>query len=240
MKNRKLQNRLKIALAAICMLSIGIISAQTTPGSDTSIGKGSAAALDGSGGHVKVVDNKGTIKYLQSNNGITTFTDDAPDGGVVTTWQLGGALTTDTNITTGDNEFKITLDSGDEFVLNGLIKETGTASDGTTIGSSGWTLLVRDEANGQVKKMLATDIVSGIRVEHTQSANASADVDITVTGLPSLTTATTMAKLFVYRNGAKLRSGTDFTAAEDKVTITYDAADLPMYKDDVVEIQYIK
>jgi len=58
--------------------------------------------------------------------------------------------------------------------------------------------------------------------------------------LPVLTAGTTLAKLYVYRNGAKLRSGTDFTATDDTVTITYSATDLPMYAGDVIEIQYIK
>lgn len=113
----------------------------------------------------------------------------------------------------------------------------------TAIGRAtptGYTLLVRDEANGQVKKILASDLVSGIRVEKTQGTNATADVDITVTGLPVLTAGTTMAKLFVFRNGAKLRPTVDFTTIADQVTIKYSAADLPMYTGDVIEIQYIK
>ena len=58
--------------------------------------------------------------------------------------------------------------------------------------------------------------------------------------MPVLTAATTFAKLFVYRNGAKLRSGVDFVATANTVTITYSASDLPMYSGDVVEVQYIK
>lgn len=137
---------------------------------------------------------------------------------------------------------------GNAFALNGLELVNGLttapSTDTTSLSDhgtgTGWTLLIRDEATGAVKKLKATDLVSGIRVEHTQTADASADVNIAVTGLPTLTAATTMAKLFVYRNGAKLRSGTDFTAAADQITITYSATDLPMYQNDVVEIQYIK
>jgi hypothetical protein len=43
---------------------------------------------------VKVVDNKGTIKYFQSNNGITQITNTTADK-TTTTWQLG-TLTEDT------------------------------------------------------------------------------------------------------------------------------------------------
>jgi hypothetical protein len=224
-------------MMAAVMLSASIGFAQTTTGN---IGKSANTALGTNGGSVKVVDNKGTIKYLQSNNGLTTFTDTAPDGGVVTTWQLGGTLTDATNIATGVNEFKITLDAGGTFVLNGALQETGIASDAGTIGASGWTLLTRDETTGQVKKLLASDLISGIRVEYTQGANATADVDIAVSGLPVLTTATTSAKLFVFRNGVKLRTGTDFVAILNQVTITYNATDLPMFGGDIIEIQYIK
>ncbi|OAZ04513.1 hypothetical protein [Flavobacterium succinicans] len=184
---------------------------------------------------VKVVDNKGTIKYFQSNNGITQIVNTTADA-TTTTWQLGGQLTNDTYIDA----------TGKVFGLDGLELETGPASTNATTGSihggagTGWTLLVRDEATGATKKLAAESLVSGIRVEHVQATNASANVDITVTGLPLLTAGSTEAKLFVYRNGIKLRTGTDFVASLDKVTITYSATDLPMYKDDIVEIQYIK
>jgi hypothetical protein len=100
--------------------------------------------------------------------------------------------------------------------------------------------------------MLLSDllIVDGIRVEYTQTGaggfvfdgagNATADVAITVAGLPVLTVGSTYAKLFVYRNGVKLRTISDFVATAGVVTIQYDAADMPMYNGDIVEIQYIK
>ena len=44
------------------------------------------------GGAIRVIDNKGTKKYLQVQNGITQVTNTQPDGGVITTWQLGGQL----------------------------------------------------------------------------------------------------------------------------------------------------
>ena len=232
-------NYIKLGIMALMIMAGTAIQAQQTSGS---VGKQAAATLGSSTGYVKVIDNKGTIKYLQSKNGITQFTDTAADGGVVTTWQLGGTLTEAVNITTGAQEFKLTLHDGTNqgtFVLDGVVQESGAAA-GTITATTGWTLLTRDQATGQVKKLLVTDLVSGIYKTHTQSANAAANVAITVTGLPVLTAATTNAKLFVYRNGAKLRSGTDFVAIADTVTITYSATDLPMYKDDVVEIQYIK
>ena len=231
-------NKLKTIGLGITLVMFSMqMSAQTTTGDLTPQGN---ANLGTTNTAVKVIDNKGTIKYLQVENGITSWTNTTPNGGVVTTWQLGGTLTSATNITTGANEFKITLDSGDEFVLENLVQETGVASDAVTIGTSGWTLLVRDEATGQIRKMLASDLVSGIRVEHTQASDASADVAITVTGLPVLTAGTTDAKLFVYRNGAKLRTAIDFVATANTVTINYSATDLPMYAGDEIEIQYIR
>ena len=216
-------NFLKFALCAIVTLGVNAVNAQST----TDVAKGVKA--------VKVIDNKGTIKYFQSNNGITQIVNTTADA-TTTTWQLGGQLTNDTYIDA----------TGKVFGLDGLALETGAASTNATTGSihgttgTGWTLLVRDEATGATKKLAAESLVSGIKVEYTQVANATANVDITVAGLPVLTAGTTEAKLFVFRNGIKLRSGTDFAATAGKVTITYNATDLPMYSADVVEIQYIK
>lgn len=193
---------------------------------------------DRAGEVIKLIDNKGTIKYLQSNNGITTITSTAANNKTTTTWQLGGALVDATKITTSATG-TFTID-GEEFNLGSTEVQSGDAATATDDLGSGYTLLTRDEGTGRVKKMLASDLVQGIRIEHTQVADASSDVAITVTGLPVLTVGTTYAKLFVYRNGAKLRAATDFVATAGTVTISYDASDLPMYAGDVIEIQYIK
>jgi hypothetical protein len=216
-------NFLKIALCATVMFCINAVNGQSL----VNVAKGVKA--------VKVVDNKGTIKYFQSNNGITQIVNTTNDV-TTTTWQLGGQLSDDTYIDA----------TGKVFGLDGLALETGAASTNATTGSihggagTGWTLLVRDEATGATKKLAAESLVSGIKVDYTQATNAAANVDITVAGLPVLTAGTTDAKLFVFRNGIKLRSGVDFAATAGKVTITYNATDLPMYAADVVEVQYIK
>lgn len=233
MKNKYLKG----GICALMMIAGTAMQAQTTSGADN------VAQSDKAGVSIKLIDNKGTIKYMQSNNGITTLTSTEAGNKTTTTWQLGGSLVDNTYI---DVEGKV-------FSLDGLKLETGTAAAtatnqtghdaGTTTtlsADTGWTLVVRDEASGELKKLLATDLVSGIRVEYPQLTDASADVAITVTGLPVLTAATTMAKLFVYRNGVKLRSVTDFTTAANTVTIIYSATDLPMYTGDIIEIQYIK
>ena len=216
-------NFLKIAFCATVMFCVNAVNAQSLTG----VAKGVKA--------VKVVDNKGTIKYFQSSNGITQIVNTTSDV-TTTTWQLGGQLTDDTYIDA----------TGKVFGLDGIALETGAASTNATTGSihggagTGWTLLVRDEATGATKKLAAESLVSGIKVDYTQVANAAANVDIAVAGLPVLTAGTTDAKLFVFRNGIKLRSAIDFAATAGKVTITYNATDLPMYADDIVEVQYIK
>jgi hypothetical protein len=228
-------NYLKVVIVGIAMVVVSNLKAQTTDNTKATLNKDS-----GDGISVKVVDNKGTIKYLQTNNGITSITSTSPGNKTTTTWQLGGTLTDNTYIDV----------NGNAFALNGIALvdlSTETASTNATSlsvsgngVSSGWTLLVRDEATGETKKLLATDLVSGIRVEYTQSVDATSDVVIPVVGLPTLTASTTIAKLFVYRNGIKLRSDTDFVATANTITINYDATDMPMYNGDIVEIQYIK
>lgn len=229
-----MRNKYLILAVLTLNLSIGIsVNAQTSDNTAATLNKDA-----GDGVSVKVIDNKGTIKYLQTNNGITSITSTSSGNKTTTTWQLGGTLTDDTYIDV----------NGNAFALNGIalidLSTEAASTDATTLSSNGtgtgWTLLVRDEATGETKKMLATDLVSGIRTEYTQSVDATADVAITVTGLPTLNAASTMAKLFVYRNGIKLRSGSDFEVTENTVTINYDATNLPMYKDDIIEIQYIK
>jgi len=190
---------------------------------------------------IKVIDNKGTIKYFQSNNGITQIVNSTTDK-TTTTWQLGGTLTADTYIDA----------SGKLFALDGIALETGLASTNavpgektkptipaTSIVGTGWTLLVRDEATGTTKKMQADNLITGILFEDVRTVNTDGTivVPIPVAGLPLLN-ANTEAKLFVFRNGAKLRIGTDFevvTLGEVQIK-----TGLPMYIGDVIEVQYLK
>lgn len=228
------RNFLKAAFFGLMMTVGASLNAQTT---DSESDNTKRDAADGE--VIKLVDNKGTIKYLQSNNGITTITSTQPGQKTTTTWQLGGELIEATTITTSANG-TFTID-GEEFNLQNTAAQAANAVAATDLaGATGYTLLTRDEATGQIQKMLATELVQGIRVEYNQASDASANVDIAVSGLPALDELTTMAKLFVFRNGTKLRAGTDFAVTEGQVSITYDATDLPMYSGDNIEIQYIK
>ena len=225
-------NYVKKSIFTLMMVAGLAIQAQTTSTTDAGLEKDA-----GDGVSVKLIDNKGTIKYLQTNNGITSITSTTAGSATTTTWQLGGALSDDTYIDVDGNVFAL---DGIELV-DTASSPSADATDQSDHGTgTGWTLLVRDEDTGAIKKLKASDLVSGIRIVHTQGADASDNVAITVQGLPVLTALTTFAKLFVYRNGAKLRSGVDFVATAYTVTITYSASDLPMYSGDVVEVQYIK
>ena len=226
---------LKLGVMAAFVLSANIGFAQQTTGS---VGKQDNATLESTGKSVRVIDNKGTIKYLQAKNGITMFTDLLPAGGVVTTWQLGGTLTEDVNITTGDKEFKIDASTG-SFIVDGITQETGTAATDIAAGTAGtWTLLTRDEETGEIKRMLASDIITAGREEFIIGANG--DTAITANGLA---VGTAINKVSVYRNGAKLRAGIDYTVtAVNTVTLNLGAPspyDWTTYAGDMIEVQWI-
>ena len=253
LKTSKMKNKyLKLGMMAAVMLSASIGFAQTDPadaGTDTGIRKNG-----GDGASVRVIDNKGTIKYLQTNNGITSITSTAPNNTTTTTWQLGGTLTSETNITTGDQDFKITLATPSitvggvttpatqgTFILDGVLQEFGNASDAATIGISGYTFLVRDEFTGQVKKMLATDLITGGQVLF--SIAADGDLLVPASGLAA---GTAIYKVSVYRNGNKLRGGTDYgVTAVDQITLNPDttvpatANSWDTLVGDVIEVQWV-
>lgn len=197
------------------------------------VGDGTAATQ----GSVRVIDNKGTIKYLQVKNGITQVTNTTPDKGIVTTWQLGGVLTDDTYIDA----------TGAKFALDGIklvdpavagMNASTDATDKSIHGTgTGLTLLVRNEATGETMKMKFSDLVNGGQT--VQTATAAANVTFTDLTLPA-----TVQKVWVYRNGAKLVAGTDYTLAGTTVTVNKaggtDPDDYAFIDGDKIEIQWIK
>lgn len=227
MKHRLLQHGL-IALA----FAVGTTAvAQSTDAAAAGLAKNA-----GDGVSVKIVDNKGTIKYLQTNNGITSITSTTSGSLTTTTWQLGGTLTDDTY-------FDV---DGKAFALDGLKLESGAASTDATSESAhgtgtGWTLVVRDEATGEFRKLLATNLVkSGYGTATAAAADETAgSITIPVTGIPALTG--NEGKISVYRNGAKLLHTTDFTVtAGTSVTITEVTGSWELYANDVFEVQWVK
>ena len=226
-------NYIKLGIMALMIMAGTAIQAQTTSTTDTGLSQGAGAGVS-----VKLIDNKGTIKYLQTNNGITSITSTTPGSATTTTWQLGGTLTDDTYINV----------DGNAFTLNGieLVDGTTTAaatstsafdqSDNGVTNGSGWTLLIRDEATGKTQKMLATDLVQSGSVTVTAvAADETAGLRaITAAGVP-----TTSSKVWVYRNGAKLAT-TDYAITTGVVTVTEVASSWDLYTGDVFEVQWIK
>ena len=226
-------NYLKGGIFALMMTAGIALQAQTTVGTDAGLVKDA-----GDGVSVKLIDNKGTIKYLQTNNGITSITSTTAGSATTTTWQLGGTLTDDTYFDVDGNAFAL---DGIELVD---ITTSAASTDATTLSDhgtgTGWTILVRDEATGATKKLLATDLIqAGWTSDTVDAAEETAGaIVITAVGIP--TTAGSTGKIWVYRNGAKLINATDFVVTADTVTITEVAASWDLYTDDFFEVQWVK
>lgn len=230
MKKRTLKT-----VITLLIINLGYaLQAQTTDATATTLQKDA-----GDGVSIRVVDNKGTIKYLQTNNGITSITSTSSGNRTVTTWQLGGTLTDSTYIDVSNRIFALdgiklinpatTAASTDAISL--------TTKDSATKGT-GWTVLIRDETTGETQKILATDLIAVGRVEYTIATDD--ETAITVTGLAA---GTAIGKISVYRNGAKLRAGVDYTlSAEDTITLDTSAAapnNWTTYVGDIIEVQWI-
>ena len=261
-------NYLKLGMIAALMLSVSIGYAQeittditkqagttlggaTTPTAATAGANAFTAPTSGvptDAGHVRVIDNKGTIKFLQVANGLTQLTNTAPNGGVVTTWQLGGQLVSNTEIDFNGNVFSfnnvLQVDTSD--TTNGVPATTFTTAKGA--GNSGWALLVRDESTGEVKKLAAADLIVSGQTMFTVGANGDTAFVVTA-GTPALAGAQiplpNFSKVWVYRNGAKLIANLDYTIAGSTVTLvpntnTATNQDFTTYAGDIIEVQYVK
>ena len=200
----------------------------TTPSvKDADINYSSTTAVQS--GSIKLIDNLGTIKYLQVKNGITSLTNAIalPGNETVTTLSLGGVLSTDTFIDASA--------SGVVFGLKGSAQETGNAATSSTLNTSGYTLAVFDEATGEIKKLLvsALDVVGASDI-FTVAATPLNTYTVAITGL-----SLSAGKTFVFRNGVKLTaSGTtpDYTTSGSTVTID---TSIPLFSGDIIEVQYI-
>jgi hypothetical protein len=184
-------------------------------------------------GTVRVVDNKGTIKYLQSKNGITMLTNASADV-TTTTWQLGGTLTDDTYIDVDGKVFGL-----DKIALATAGSASTDATDKSVHGTgTGWTLLVRDEATGAIQKLKATDLITS---GHEKFIAAAIPLLLyPLTGSPILPD---FKKVWVYRNGVKLVAGEDYTISASTVTLVPNATvpnDWTVNAGDVIEVQYFK
>lgn len=157
------------------MLSVGIANAQTDPTNSTATSDASLSKDGGDGVSVRLVDNKGTIKYLQTNNGITSITSTTAASTTTTTWQLGGSLTAETYIDVDGKAFaldgiKLIAPNAADLIITDVDPRTGitfvdaaavTSYNAAKVASSnatnqsdhgtgiGWTVLIRDEATGK-------------------------------------------------------------------------------------------
>lgn len=255
---KTITNKFKIALAAVGLLAVGTVSAQQTSGTYAAQEKvGKSSELNGT---IRVIDNKGTKKYLQVKNGLTLLTDQTPDGGIVSTWQLGGTLTDDTTITMADADSDGTSDQtftidGDTFTLLGTdaidttdgvngIAAVADAGEPDGIANTGFTIIVRDEATGIVKKMLASDLLKVQAGQEVFTATVADEDNPTVAEL-TFTMAASLPifdNVYVYRNGAKLVAGVDYTISGNTVVLDVSAPapnDWTLYTGDVIEVHYV-
>ena len=212
---RNLQIVSRLGVFLLLMLSVSLANAQQTTGDiATKTGINYGTDNNTTDMSVRVIDNKGTIKYLQVQNGITTLTNTTA-GVTTTTWQLGGALTNDTYIDV----------DGSAFVIDGIelvdITTEAASTDATTLSDAGpdgdtaptgtgWTFLVRDEATGATKKLLASDLIQNAHAVHTIASTATLTYSVT-----GINVGTDFTKVSVYRNGAKLLAGVDYTVADN-------------------------
>lgn len=252
---KTITNKFKIALAAIGLLAIGTVSAQQTSGTYAAQEKvGKSSELNGT---IRVIDNKGTKKYLQVKNGLTLLTDQTPDGGIVSTWQLGGVLTDNTYITAVD---ETTPGAGDakEFALDGLelVTDVTTASDDAVRRSShgtgtGFTVLIKDEASGAVQKIKLSDLLQvqsehQVRTVDATNINDLKDATASATGI-QIAFEAKIGNVQVFRNGAKLKADTDYkikTVGTDYYIYLIESTTAPndwtLFEDDEIELHAIK
>jgi len=232
------QKLVKAGIFAIALLAFGAVSAQQATGDIAKEGD----IVPGTtilGGSVRVIDNKGTIKYLQSNNGITMLSNTTDDV-TTTTWQLGGTLIDNSIIDVDGNIFAIDGIGLIDPATDAASTDATDVSTSATATGTGYTILVRDEATGETKKLLATDLLdSGHEAFTTTGAQVAAPA-FALTGAPTLPD---FSKVWVFRNGAKLIANLDYTVAGSTVTLVPQAAvpnDWSLFEGDVIEVQYVK
>jgi hypothetical protein len=245
MKKMKKRNLFKIAaLTAVFALGSMFANAQQTDPTSTDLNRNSDQTKV-----VKVIDNKGTVKYIQSMNGITQITSTNPGNQTTTTFQLGGTLIDDT---------KLILPTGIEFAIEGLEELTS---------GNGYQFVLVDPTTGNLKRLALSDIIdAGTFVKVIATGDAGLTNGQITTGTFEIpianVTLESFKTVYVFRNGAKLIAGIDYTISTTTGTSTvtlnlnatgtdystgYPTADVtgtyenfPLYQGDRVEVQYIK
>lgn len=247
---KTIKNKLKLALATFGLLAVGTVSAQITSPTSTVLDKDADPTKT-----VRLIDNKGTIKYIQSKNGITQVTSTNAGNTTTTTWQLGGVLEENTYIAAS---------TGKEFALDGLELVTSSAAASTDAvdrqnhggAGTGFTVLLRDEASGAIQKIKLSDLLH-VQEDHdevTVSAANSADlIDNTPTALTGIEIdiEAQRTNIQVFRNGVKLRALSDYNikTVDDSGTDRYFVYLIPnatvphdwsLIDDDIIEVHAIR
>ena len=230
MKNNFL-NAFKLVALLVISLLVSTASAQQTTG-DVTKESDIVPGTTTTGGSVRVIDNKGTKKFLQVKNGLTIISNTTNDV-TTTTWQLGGELSDSTDIDLNGNAFTL-----QNIPLSTDTAATAADADASDGGLAGYTILVRNEMTGGIEKILATDLIQSGHQFYTATAGQTAyTVNTGGTPLPSY------EQVWVYRNGAKLIANTDYTVAGSTVTLVPNTTvpnDWAVYAGDVIEVQFIK
>jgi hypothetical protein len=166
---------------------------------------------------VMTVDpSTGQLKFLSASSLFANLT---ANNGLTKTGnnvQLGGALTQPTAITTS---------ASNTLALPGL-QNGNLASD---------SIVVAEPSTGILKKVSAASLLQSGDQTFTATSGQTA---YTVANMPA-----TASRVWVYRNGVKLVSGTDYTAAAGAVTLTPSNTppnDWAVLAGDAIEVQWVK
>jgi len=210
----KKRNLFKLAaLTAVFALGSMFANAQITDASNDTLHRNTDDTKV-----VKLIDNKGTVKYIQSMNGITQITSTVANNQTTTTLQLGGQLTTDTYIDV----------NGSMFGFKGL----------DTVGNSAGIQLIVTDPDGTIHRMDLTSLIQSGQ----QLFKTTADDEVTFT-TSSLIVLPSFEKVYVYRNGAKLIANVDYTITGDHVITLHPSnanENFKIYKDDRIEVHFVK
>jgi len=187
------------------------LTIDATSGSFRVSGIGSGAATDSVlvadpvTGQLKRVSSSTLLNNLRVANGLTKVGDSI---------RLGGTLNQPTVITTSPTN---------TLSVSGL--STGNiATD---------SIVVADNATGQLKRVSSTSLLQSGDATFTATSNGQAAYT-PVTGMPANAT-----RVWVYRNGAKLIPTTDYTVSGTTVTMTGAMTPLIVIGD-VIEVQWVK
>lgn len=161
---------------------------------------------------VMVVDGaSGALKWISASKlfNALTFENGLTKSG--NTVKLGGALNEATTITTS---------------ATNVLKIAGLQG-----GNLGADSLVVTSADGTLKKVNRETVVQSGEVNITATLNQTS---ITVANMPA-----SASKVWVFRNGAKLVAGEDYTTAAGEVTLT-PTVDWSVLTGDIFEVQWVK